>query len=108
MAVSDRWHRKPKPGDKPCKCNSKKDLEDPKKKDRLLYPSAKHKQGDRWEVRWRDETKKQKHKSFAKREGKNPEIHADAFDAKISAELDAGTYTDPASGDTPFEEYAET
>ena len=99
MAVSDRWHKKPKPGDEPCKCGTVK---------RPLYPSAKHRQGDRWEVRWRDENKQQKHKSFAKKEGKNSEIHADAFDAKISADLDAGTYTDPASGETAFEEYAES
>ncbi|HZR53648.1 MAG TPA: site-specific integrase [Streptosporangiaceae bacterium] len=100
MSVSDRWHKAyPKPGEEACKCGTAK---------HPLYPSAKHKQGDRWEVRWRDENKKQKHKSFAKKEGKNPEIHADAFDAKISAELDAGTYTDPASGDTTFEDYAET
>lgn len=108
MAVSDRWHKSyPRPGDEPCECVPKKIREDPGKKDRWLYPSAKHKQGDRWEVRWRDENKKQKHKSFAKKEGKNPEIHADAFDAKIQAGLDDGSYTDPASGETTFEEYAE-
>lgn len=37
----------------------------------------------------------------------DPELHADAFDAKVSAELDAGTYVDPASGETTFEAYAE-
>lgn len=99
MAVYDRWHKKPTPGDIPCKCGSAK---------HPLYPSAKHKQGDRWEVRWRDDNKEQRHKHFTKKEGKNPEIHADAFDAKIAAELDAGTYVDPASGETTFEEYAES
>lgn len=98
MAVSDRWHKRPQPGDEPCRCGTPK---------RPLYPSAKHKQGDRWEVRWRDDNKQQRNRSFAKKEGKNPDLHADAFDAKIAAELDAGTYTDPKSGETTFEEYAE-
>ena len=99
MAVTDRWHLTfPKPGDIPCKCGTAK---------HPLYPSAKHSQGNRWEVIWRDDSKRQHHKSFAKKEGRNPGFHADAFDAKISAELDAGTYTDPASGETLFQVYAE-
>jgi integrase len=98
MAVYDLWHKSARAGDQPCKCGTAK---------RLMYPSAKHRQGDRWEVRWRDEGKKQRYKRFAKKEGRNPELHADAFDAKIAAELDAGTYVDPVSGDTLFEDYAE-
>lgn len=98
MAVYDRWHKDPEPGDKPCRCGSVK---------HPLYPSADHKKGDRWQVRWRDENKKQRKKNFAKKEGKNPEIHADAFDAQIQTSLDAGTYVDPANGDTSFESYAE-
>jgi len=100
MSVYDRWHKTyPAPGDEPCRCGTVK---------HPLYPAAKHKQGDRWEVRWRDENKTQKHKSFAKKEGKNPDVHADAFNAKIAAELDAGTYTDPDTGNVTFEEYAES
>ena len=99
MAVYDLWHKSPGPGDAPCRCGTAR---------RPLYPSAKHKQGDRWEVRWRDDGKKQRYKRFAKKEGRNPDIHADAFDAKIAAELDAGTYVDPASGEMTFEEYAES
>lgn len=98
MAISDRWHRQPRPGDEPCKCGTAK---------RPLYPSAKHRQGDRWEVRWRDEDKKQKHKTFAKREGKNPELHADAYDAMLAEQLRTDSYTDPKTGETTFEEYAE-
>jgi integrase len=99
MAVDDRWHvKKPRPDDKPCKCGTAK---------RPLYPSAEHKKGDRWAVRWRDENKKQKSRNFAKKEGKNPDIHADAFAAKIQFSLDTGTYVDPATGETPFEAYAE-
>jgi integrase len=98
MAVYDIWHKQPGPGDKPCKCGTAS---------RPLYPSAKHKRGDRWEVRWRDDDKKQCHKRFAKKEGKNPDLHADAYDAKVQAELDAGTYVAPATGETTFEELAE-
>jgi integrase len=99
MAVTDRWHLTyPKPDDIPCKCGTAK---------HLLYPSAKHKQGDRWEVIWRDENKRLRHRHFSKKEGKNPELHADAFDAKIAAELDAGTYVDPATGEMKFEAFAE-
>lgn len=99
MAVYDRWHRQPKPGAEPCKCGTAT---------RPLYPSAKHKAGDRWEVIWRDENGKQHHKHFAKKEGVNPDIHADAYDKKVTVDDAAGLTTDPASGDTTFEVYAET
>jgi integrase len=72
-----------------------------------MVPAAQHLRGDRWQVRWRDLNGKQKKKNFAKKEGGNPDLHADAFEAKIAAELDAGTYADPRSGDSTFEEYAE-
>jgi hypothetical protein len=98
VTVYDRWHRSTRPGSDTCGCGTAK---------RPLYPSADHPKGDRWQVRWRDETGTQRKKNFAKKEGKNPDLHADAFDAKVSAELDAGTYVDPASGDTPFEAYSE-
>ncbi len=100
MAVDDRWHKKkPVPGDVACKCGTAK---------RQLYPSAEHRKGDRWQVRWRDENKKQRSKNFAKKEGKDPDIHADAFDAQIQVSLDTDTYVDSASGETTFEEYAES
>ncbi len=98
MSVSDRWHKEPEPGEQPCKCGSAR---------HPLYPSRDHRKGDRWQVRWRDENKRQRKRNFAKKEGKNPDLHADAFDAKVSAELNAGTYIDPGSGDTTFEAYAE-
>ena len=49
----------------------------------------------------------------AKKNFPNPEMcvcqvyESDAFDAKVSPELDAGTYTDPRSGASIFEGYAE-
>jgi integrase len=98
MAVYDLWHKQPRPGDEPCKCGSAT---------RPLYPSAKHKKCDRWEVRWRDENKKQCHKRFAKKEGKNPDLHADAYDKQIAEQLRTDSYVDPKSGESTFEEYAE-
>jgi integrase len=100
MAVRDKWHLSfPPPGAGPCKCGTAR---------RPLYPSSKHKQGDRWEVTWRDENKKLHHRGFAKKEGSNPEVHADAFDKKVSRDGDDGLTTDPASGDSTFEAYAES
>jgi integrase len=98
MAVYDLWHKQGKPADETCKCGTAK---------HPLYPSAKHKQGDRWEVRWRDDQKVQRYQRFARKEGKNPELHADAFDKQTQASLDAGTYVDPRTGETTFEVYAE-
>jgi integrase len=100
MAVYDRWHKSfQRPGDEPCKCGTAK---------RPLYPSSDHRQGARWQVRWRDENGKQKKKDFAKREGRNAGIHADAFDAQVSHQIDTDSYTDPDAGKVTFEAYAET
>ncbi|HLX47820.1 MAG TPA: tyrosine-type recombinase/integrase [Streptosporangiaceae bacterium] len=100
MSVYDRWHKsRPALGDEPCKEHSRGRTK--------LYPTSEHGQGDRWQVRWRDENKKQCKRSFAKKEGRNPELHAEAFDAQIQASLDAGVYVDPRTGDCTFEEYAE-
>jgi integrase len=98
MAVYDIWHRAGKPGEKPCGCGTKKNP---------LYPAAKHLQGDRWDVRWRDLNGKQHNKRFAKRIGKNPDLHADAYDALISRQVDTDDYTDPDAGKVTFEAYAE-
>lgn len=63
-------------------------------------PTARHGTGKRWDVRWRD-GERQRHKAF--------ERNADAkrFLAKITADLDAGTYVDPALGRTTVKAYAE-
>lgn len=97
MAVYDRWHKAGAPGDKPCGCGTAK---------RPLYPSAVHKKGDRWQVRWRAGGK-QPRKNFAKKEGKNPAIHADAFDAKNTRDLHTGDYVDPDLAELTFQQYAE-
>lgn len=111
MAVTDRWHKTyPDPKvDQPCKkCGSAK---------HPVYPTAEHPRpaqdgkrakrgGKRWQVRYRDDTGKQCSKNFTLKEGKNPELHADAFDAKVNAELDADDYIDPRAGDITLKEYA--
>ena len=62
---------------------------------------------NRWQVRWRDEQEQQRTRSFAKKDGKDPEQHAAAFDAMVKTQLAAGTYVDPAAGEVTFRAYAE-
>lgn len=95
MSIYDRWHK------------SRPDLGEEKCRQHRMVPSSAHGQGERWQVRWRDENGKQCKRNFAKKEGKDPELHADAFDAKVNSSLDAGTYVDPATGNITFQEYAE-
>jgi integrase len=95
VGVYDRWHRtRTAPGDKRCAEHD-------------LVPSGSHGTGDRWQVRWRDEAGTQKKRNFARKTGKNPEIHADAFDARTQAALDDGSYIDPAAGSITFRKFAE-
>lgn len=108
MSVSDRWHtRKPRTVPDPATgelvpaqaCREHK-----------LYPSEDHGKGDRWQVRWRDEHDKQKSANRPKKGGTktdvDPEVYAVALDAKITAELNAGTYIDPAAGKVTLAAYA--
>jgi integrase len=109
MAVYDRWHTKTprtdsKTGEpvKPCREHSRGETQ--------MYPSAGHCQGDRWQVRWRDEDGKQCKLNRPKKGGakgaSDPDVYAEALDAKITAELNAGTYIDPSAGDVSLEVYA--
>jgi integrase len=103
MAVYDRWHlSRVKPGAKPCQCSRGKNK---------LYPSAEHGIGDRWQVRWRDENDKQCKLNRPERGGKrdqtDPDVYAEALDAQITAELNAGTYIDPKAGEITFKAFAE-
>jgi hypothetical protein len=66
-----------------------------------LYPAADHGQGDRWQVRWRDYSGRQRKENFAKRS------EADARDTAVKASLRAGSYVDPDAGRITFREYAE-
>lgn len=65
MSVYDRWHKShPAPGDAPCTEHSKGRAN--------LYPTADHLQGDRWQVRWRDESGNQLKRNFPKKKGTDP------------------------------------
>lgn len=98
MAVSDQWHRAPRPGDQPCECGPAR---------KPLYPSSRHKVGDRWQVRYRDLNGKQCKRNFAKRAGANPDEHADAFDTMTAERLRTKTYVDPSLAEVTFQAYAE-
>ena len=58
-------------------------------------------QGDRWQVRWRDDTGRQRKENFAKR------ADADNRDTAVKSGLKAGTYIDPQAGKITFREKAE-
>lgn len=94
MAVYDRWHKSfPREGDKPCECSTKS---------RTLYPTKDHKKGMQWQVRWRDAAgepqKLNRPRKGGKRDESDPEIYAEALDAKIKHELNQGKYRDPNAG----------
>jgi integrase len=98
VAVSDQWHRRAAPGIEPCACGTAR---------KPLYPSAGHKRGQRWLVRWRAPDGTQPGRSFDQKVGKDPNRHADAFDKMIAEQLRAGTYVDPALAEMTLQEYAE-
>jgi integrase len=101
MAVYDRWHRDPRDGEQPCGCGTRRNP---------LYPSAAHKKGKRWQVRWDDPNapkRRQPRRNFDLKVGKHPELHADAFDAKIQRDLDTNSYTDPDAAEVTLRDYGE-
>lgn len=70
--------------------------------------TARGESGMRWRVYWNDpETGKRRTKSFPKRDGKDPNTCAKAFDAQMQAKINAGTYVDPKAGNITVREYAE-
>lgn len=103
MPVYDRWHLKhPDPDrDEPCKCSRSRTP---------LYPSREHGKGDRWQVRWTDETGKACRANRPRKGGgkdeSNPDVFAEALDAKVHADLAADNYTHPSAGAVTFKEYA--
>ncbi len=89
MSVYDRWHKsRPRPGEPTCREHRK-------------APAGDHGDGDRWQVRWRDDTGRQCKANFAKR------ADADAHDARVRASLAAGIYVDAAAGKIRFADYAD-
>jgi integrase len=91
VAIYDRWFRTERQPDGT----------------RRRIRSPEHGCAKRWQVRWRDESGRQRKRSFEVKDGTDPERHARAFDAKVRTGLDAGTYIDPAAGDITFHRYAE-
>lgn len=105
MSVADRWHiRNPREVKDP---DSGEIVPARKCREHKMWPAAEHGIGGRWQVRYRDEDGEQKSKNFALKDGKDVEIHAAAFDADVTANLNAGTYIDPDAGRITFREYAE-
>lgn len=103
VGIYDRWHKThPRPGDKPCRCSRGKNK---------LYPSSDHEQGLRWQVRYTDDQGKSKRRNFAELRSSNPEVpdhpelHAEAFAARVKSELDSGSYLDPALGNITLRAY---
>jgi len=99
VSLYDRWHKShPSEGDTPCAEHSRGRTK--------LYPTAEHLQGDRWQVRWRDEHGNQCKRNFPRRKGTNPQTCAEAFDAQRTADQSRGEWIDPRIGRTPFRDYA--
>jgi integrase len=80
--IDDRWFRS-EPG-KPQK-----------------VPTARYGKGKRWDVRWRDDAGRQRHKAFDRK------ADAERFLAQVMADLARGTYFDPRAGRVAFRAYAE-
>lgn len=98
MTVYDRWHRTyPPDGAEPCRCGRGRNK---------LYPSADHGCALRWQVRYRDDVGRQRKKNFAERYGDDPDRQAEAFDAKVSRDLDTDRYIAPEKGKTKVADYA--
>jgi integrase len=100
VSLYDRWHTaKPRigtDGDPVPKCREHKQ-----------YPSTDHGKGDRWQVRWRDHNGKQCKRNFPKKAGIDPEISAEAFDAKVKNDLDRGRYMSPEAGKVTLKFYGD-
>ncbi|MER6178577.1 site-specific integrase [Streptosporangium sp. NPDC001681] len=90
MTVYDRWHKShPDPGE--TKCSEHKRV-----------PTAKHGQGVRWQVRYRNEKGEQRKRNFEKKSD------ADRFDVTRRADEPRGEWIDPKLGQARFQVYAGT
>lgn len=78
VSVTDRWHKsRPKAGELTCKEHDQ-------------VPTTSHGKGERWQVRWdewKDGRRHQPRRNFRYKVGKDSEVHADAFAAKLQSEL---------------------
>ncbi|MER5650706.1 site-specific integrase [Streptosporangium sp. NPDC002524] len=91
MTVYDRWHKMVKQPDGTTK----------------KVRSSEYGIGDRWQVRWRDESGSQRKRNFAKKAGQDANTCAEAFDAQVTSDLNRGTYIDPNAGKITVREYGE-
>lgn len=64
-------------------------------------PTSRHGTGKRWDVRWRDDAGRQRHKAFDRR------ADAERWLAKVTTDLASGQYVDPAAGKARLRTYAE-
>jgi integrase len=118
MSVYDRWHKThpnlwtgedpdpaPETRDRPCKCGRGKNK---------LYPTAVHGRGKRWQVRkdfiGSDGKRRQEKKNFDKRGGgrdeTDPEIYAEAYDAKVSVDMAEDNHIPREAGNITLEAFA--
>ncbi|MCX4557836.1 site-specific integrase [Streptomyces phaeochromogenes] len=92
--VYDRWHLSRPPADaEPCEVHSNKT--------QTLYPSTDHGTGKRWQVRYRDLSGKQCKENFGKKTA------AESRAAKVTSELDGGTFVNRELGKQKFRAIAE-
>lgn len=90
MTVYDRWHKShPKQGEDICPEHRK-------------APTGEHGVGDRWQVRYRDDTGAQRKRNFTRR------ADADRFDSTRKADESRGEWIDPRMGQIRFKDYAPT
>lgn len=87
--VYDTWHKsRPKPGERTCPEHDK-------------VPTKQHGVGKRWMARWRDPEGCQRKERFDKKGD------AERKAAAAQADVQRGTYVDPAAGKVTFRTYAE-
>jgi integrase len=92
MAVTDRWHKSPRPGDATCGHADRAG--------RPMTPSSVHGLGDQWQARWRDPDGRQRTKLFARKGD------ADRHMASVTVDLSRGAYIDPKAGRVLLRDYA--
>ena len=91
MAIYDRWYRSEK------RTVTREDGST--EVVRAKVPSADHGCAKRWQVRWRDDTGRQRKKNFAKK------VDAENFDVKVQGDLARGEYVDPQAGKIKLKVY---
>lgn len=84
MAIDDLWYLRTR---------------DPQTGQRL--PSKRHGEGQRWRVRYLDDSGAKATRAFEKK------VDAERFDAGVRTDVERGLYVDPAVGRLPLRDYAE-